>query len=121
MINSHGDVQIENKRGQIAITDNDIKLLPLILNSYDNITIGKEQDNVKSVKYEKKVNGNIYFVEVLLPRKNELLGKTLWKKKRSAATDALSKTTASHTSEIGRLLVSSNYKIRYNRKCQGKC
>lgn len=112
VINSHGNAEIERKRGQIAVTADDLKLIPEILDSYDNIRKGSEQGGQKSVVYEKRVNGTIYYIERVLRKGKVLAGKTMWKKP-SAGADAAS---PGHTSDTADGLTPSTEDILFQNR-----
>ena len=75
----HSNLEIESQKGQIPITEQDLKRIPDIINNYDGITKGSSVSGRKSVIYNKRVNGYVYYVEVILPGKKVLRSKTMWK------------------------------------------
>jgi hypothetical protein len=94
----HGNAEKESKRGQIAISSEDIKMAPEIVKNYDSVehagTTGKGED---VIKYSKKVNGFIYYVEEVRTGRKELTMQSLWKIRN--ASNALPEGSPSLTSE----------------------
>ena len=81
MLNEHGDKIKEKKRGQIAITPEDILKIIDIINSYNEIIKGSTTKGVKSIRYVKKYEeGETYMVEVVPQQSKTLTIKTMWKK-----------------------------------------
>lgn len=81
MLNEHGNPEIEAKRGQIAITENDIKKIPEILENPTDIEKGTDHKLGQTIRYIKKDNSNTtYVVEVVPDDSNSLIIKTMWKK-----------------------------------------
>jgi hypothetical protein len=82
-IAEHGDAEGEAKRGQIAITDEDIKGIPLIIKNYDTVKhIGKTPKGLNVFEYRKKIDGTVVYVEEARTGKRTLTIKTMWKFKR---------------------------------------
>ncbi len=97
-IKRHSDDSIEATRGQVAITPEDLKKIPEIISDYDAIRPGSVSSaGRKSVIYEKRVNGNIFYVEVVHQGKKTLLGKTMWKE---PSRNLVTKNVPQYTSEI---------------------
>jgi len=92
-LKAHGNKEKEARRNppQIAITVNDLKMIPKIIQDYDDILKGSTEGGRKSIIYKKKVNGFIYYAEVVLKNKGILSGKTMWKRP-SGSADASSLT-----------------------------
>lgn len=104
MLNEHGDPEIEAKRGQIAITENDIQKIPDIINSYDDIVKGNPNKNGDTIRYIKSFeDGTTYLVEVIPETSKTLNIKTMWKKPTSLANHL----EPSLTSETQSRLISS--------------
>lgn len=82
-IKRHGDEAIEAADNQMAVTADDLKRIPEILGSPDDVKWGKRGET-KSIIYEKRVNGSIYYVELVGKKKGILLSKSMWKKPSSA-------------------------------------
>ena len=122
MLKAHGDAEVESRRtpAQIAITQADLQRIPEILSSYDAIEKGAATKKGKSVRYRKRINGEIYYVERLIRTRREriLLGKTMWKVP-SAMGDAALKALPAHTSETTGGRAQDKYKIPPSeRGCQ---
>ncbi|MDP3009028.1 MAG: hypothetical protein Q8N30_08160, partial [Methylococcales bacterium] len=85
-ISHHGDDKKEAKHGQIAITPNDISLIPEIVKSPDNIEpAGKDANGNDLIRYSKKQNGTIFYVEEVRVGRLELVSKTMWKTRPNVA------------------------------------
>ncbi len=110
-LKAHGNKEREEKRNppQIAITANDLKMIPKIIQDYDDIEKGSVQDGRKSIIYKKRVNGFIYYAEVVLKDKKVLSGKTMWKRPSgSADASSLTPGNTSKTATSPSLNVSIN-------------
>jgi hypothetical protein len=60
----HGDSVVEKKRGQIAVTKEDIARIPEIVETADVVEyVGKTKVGRDAVLYKKRINGTIYYVE----------------------------------------------------------
>lgn len=88
MIKQHGNPTIEEARGQIAITTQDIEKIPDIIASYDSIEKGSmnkdafTKQELNTIRYKKQYSDNTtYVVEVIPSNSNNLTIKTMWKKK----------------------------------------
>ena len=76
----HGDDKKESKHGQAGITANDIAKIPEIVASPDNIeAVGKDANGNDLIRYSKKYDETIYYVEEIREGRMELMAKTLWK------------------------------------------
>ena len=81
MLNEHGNAEIEAKRGQIPITEADVKRIPSIIDSPDDIILGSKHQDGQTVRYIKKFEDGINFVVEVVPEKSGALKiKTMWKK-----------------------------------------
>ena len=97
MINQHGNPIIENQKGQIAITLDDIEKIPDIISNYDRVVQGNDNVQGKTIRYIKKYSDNISYVVEVVPEKGSALKiKTMWKKPVRVTN---SKNTPSLTSE----------------------
>jgi len=114
-LKQHGNAEIEASKGQIPITAEDLKRIPEIIDSYDNITKGSTNKGVKSVIYSKRINGNICYVEVILPRKGVLRSKTMWKEP-AAVVHAMPEASPHYTSETD---LSANPSTELNISSEG--
>lgn len=94
-IKGHGKQKREAQRGQVALTVDDLKLLPIVLRFPTTIAPGSTQYGRQSVRFEKKINGTLVVVEIVPSTGGSLQFKTAWKRPSETA-DAFS---ASHTSE----------------------
>ncbi len=104
IMNAHGDPAIEASRGQVAVTPDDIKLIPWILRNYDAVESGSATTKGKnSVRYEKRINGVVVYVEAETPKAGVLSSKTMWIKP-SAKIDARQTGVPDDTSENVRSL-----------------
>lgn len=106
-LSGHGDSEIESERGQIAITKEDIQNIPQIINSYDKIELSEEKDSTGNdvLRYTKKINGEIYYLEEVRNKRHELTIKSMWKTGTPEASDAssqipkISEKSPAHTSK----------------------
>lgn len=81
-LNEHGNPEIEARRGNVAITDDDILKAPEIVKAAERIESGgKDAAGRDLVRYVKTVkDGTIYYVEEVRTKRNEFAFKTMWKK-----------------------------------------
>jgi hypothetical protein len=85
--NRHGTQSIEAKLGQIAITDDDFKLIPYVIADPDSIEYsGKNEKGLDAIKYKKAFNGTTIFVEEIRTGKKELAFNTMYKKKTGSGS-----------------------------------
>lgn len=89
--NIHGDEKKERSRGQVAITDNDIQMVPLIVGNPDYIVFGaKNRQNNEAIVYVKKMNdGSVIFVEEMRTKRKTLSANTMWKMKSDVTSQSL--------------------------------
>ena len=81
IINEHGNPKIEESKGQIAVTLDDIEKIPEIIATYNSIVKGTDNKEGNTIRYIKKYSDNIsYVVEVVPSEGNALKIKTMWKK-----------------------------------------
>ena len=79
MIGSHGDATIEAGRNQIPVDENDIRLVPYIITNYDRVKTGStDPKGRKSVIFEKRVNGTVYYVEAQTQLPGIISSKTMY-------------------------------------------
>jgi hypothetical protein len=89
MLNEHGISSKEIARGMVAITKEDIALIPEIISNPDNITsAGNTRVGREAILYVKKFNGDIYYLEERRTGNQELAAVTLYKKKGAATSNA---------------------------------
>ena len=80
----HGNPQIEEKRGQIAIADRDYELIPDILDGYDDVkkSYHKDSHGRDVLVYTKAYpDGTVYYLEEVREGRKSLAFKTMYKKK----------------------------------------
>ena len=84
----HGNQKVESENGQIAITDDDIRNIPDVLNNPDLIVFGaKNRQNNNVIVYAKNMNdGSTLYVEERRTRSKHLAANTLYK--MTSASDA---------------------------------
>jgi hypothetical protein len=80
-LKNHGNVEIENKRGQIAITDVDFELVPQIVKSQNIIYVSKNKMGNDLILYEAILNDTFYYVEEVRKGRKELCMTTMYKRK----------------------------------------
>lgn len=102
MINEHGNPEIEAKKGQIAITKDDIKNIPDIINNPTDIVKGTKHKMGDTIRYIKRYNDNTtYVVEVIPDNSNSLIIKTMWKKPSTLTnSNAPSSTSETQGSDV---------------------
>jgi hypothetical protein len=80
ILKNHGNEKIENFRGQVAITEKDILLIPEITKKYDAVILSDESNaNRKVLLYRKRLGNEYYYLETVSNSiKKELRSKTMW-------------------------------------------
>lgn len=85
--NQHGDPKVEERQGQIAITDEDYARIPDILENYDRVS--KSPNKARSTQneviiYEKDFeDGYVYYLEEKRDKRKSLAFQTMYKEKRN--------------------------------------
>jgi hypothetical protein len=88
ILDEHGDPEHEAKRGQVAITETDFQLIPDIIRNPDSIERTKTYvwdkrkkmyKLVEGIKYTKRVDGHIIYIEEVLTGQNQLSTGTIYK------------------------------------------
>lgn len=80
MIRRHGNPETEAKRGQIAVTVEDMALLPLIVSQYDSVEKGNDEPGkLPTIVYKKRIGACYYFVEEIRSGRRKLAAKTIRK------------------------------------------
>lgn len=77
----HGNVDIENRRGQIAITEEDFELVPQIVKSQNIIHVSKNKIGNDIILYEAIIKDTFYYVEEVRKGRKELCMTTMYKRK----------------------------------------
>lgn len=80
-LKSHGNVEIEKMRGQIAITEEDFELVPQIVQSQNIIHVSKNKIGNDILLYEAVINDTFYYVEEVRRGRKELCMTTMYKRK----------------------------------------
>ena len=81
----HGNDKTESKRGQMAITAEDIARIPDVVSHFDSIeSAGQDATGNPLIRYTKNVGGTIFHVEEIRQKRMELVTKTLWKTRNNA-------------------------------------
>lgn len=81
IMNQHSDATKEATKGQVAITSEDIKKIPYIIEDPSDIVKGTDNKLGETIRYIKKYTDNTTFVvEVVPENSNDLVIKTMWKK-----------------------------------------
>lgn len=97
MIKRHGNQDVESLKGQIAITKEDIKKIPDIINNPTDIVKGTDNKAGQTIRYIKRYNDNTTnVVEVVPDNSNALIIKTMWKKP-STLTNSIAPSSTSET------------------------
>lgn len=82
----HGDSKVEDRRGQIAITEEDYARIPEILDSYDRVSKSPNRTHSSGnevIIYEKEFDdGYVYYLEEKRDRRQSLAFQTMYKKKK---------------------------------------
>jgi hypothetical protein len=85
---SHGISATEEARGQLPVTPDDWAMIPTILSSPDSIKIiGQTRRGRDLIAYEKRINGQIFYLEEVRSGRNTLAAVSMRKKKTEGAAD----------------------------------
>jgi leucyl-tRNA synthetase len=86
ILNEHGDPEVEEPRGQMAVTAEDIALIPWVVTQPDHVRhAGKTRRHLDGILYEKRINGFLCCVEEVREGAGLLAVKTLYKRKATGA------------------------------------
>jgi hypothetical protein len=86
ILKKHGDEVAEAKRGQIAISKDDIAHIPEIVESPDDIKyVGKNKQDLPAIRYQKNINGEIYYFEEVREGRKHVAPDTMYKRKAGAS------------------------------------
>lgn len=84
----HGNPRKQEKLGQVAVTKDDLKLIPEITKNYDSLKLSPETSEGRPVLvYTKKIGHEYYYLETVGGKKTrDLRSKSMWIK-RAGTTD----------------------------------
>ncbi|MBV6342989.1 hypothetical protein [Candidatus Magnetobacterium casense] len=99
ILTEHSDPKREAARGQRVVTKEDIKRIPDIVELPDDISLGKTPRGLDTIKYIKKINGDVYYVEEVRTGKQNIAAKTMYIKTGGGTKMAPSQVTPDHTSQ----------------------
>ncbi len=89
-IKKHSNVDVENARGQVALTSEDFQNIPDIINNPDNIELsGKSKQGKPSIKFEKNINGNNVVITYTSDKHKNLELQTMYKFKNDKKIDSV--------------------------------
>ena len=80
-LKNHGNVKLEESRGQIAITENDFTKIPSIVKTDNIIYSGKDRLGNDIILYEKKIGVVYYYIEEIRVGRKVLALKSMYKRK----------------------------------------
>jgi len=86
-IDGHSSAKKESKLNQVPITLDDLLLIPLIINEYDNVEVSpnKNKRGLTTIIFSKRINENeVYYLEEIRLRRKSLAMVTLYKKNVTA-------------------------------------
>ena len=111
---NHSNEEVEAKRGQVALSEDDFKLIPYIIKTPDTLEYsGKNNKGLETIKYFKELNGVVVIVEEVRTGKKELAFNTMYKKKpgsgRLQKPSAPTSETTSLNNNISNFLISVNH------------
>ncbi len=78
ILTEHSDPEREAARGQRVVTKQDIQRIPEIVESPDDVFLSRTKGGVDAIKYMKKINGDVYYIEEVRTRKRNIAAKTMW-------------------------------------------
>lgn len=80
----HGDSQVELRKGQEAVTNDDIRRVPEIVSNPDGIEHGVTKQGKDAIVYVKRFSGTVYYVEEVRTGRKQLAAITMYKQKAGA-------------------------------------
>lgn len=81
VIKNHGNKEVEEKRGQIAVVEDDFLKIPEIADTNNVIFEGVNKRGLRVLLYMKKIKGVYYFYQEIRTKRKELAMLTMYKKK----------------------------------------
>ncbi|KJU86161.1 hypothetical protein MBAV_001646 [Candidatus Magnetobacterium bavaricum] len=100
VLKRHGDPKTEAARGQLPITKEDIKRIPEIVESPDDIISGgKTKVGRDAILYKKRFNGETYYIEEVRTGKNQIAATTMYKINRGTSDMPSGQESPAHTSQ----------------------
>lgn len=101
-INRHSNKKIEESRGQLPLSEDDILRLPEVVNTPDNVrSLGKDKLGRETIEFSKQFeDGNVIVYEAVLTKRKELAFQTMFKKKSSEFMQESPTPTPETTSEF---------------------
>ena len=79
---NHGDERSESFRGQRAVTEKDILLIPEITENYDDAMLADKKNkstNLDAIIYRKRIGDEFFYIETVSGQKSkELRSVTMW-------------------------------------------
>lgn len=94
-IKQHSNAEIENARGQVALTTEDFQNIPDIINNPDNIELsGKSKQGKDSIKFEKNIDGNNVVITYTSDKHKNLELQTMYKFKNDKKIDSVTASNA---------------------------
>ena len=73
VLNQHGDPKVEAPRGQVAVTEKDFELLPLVLSKPDLVFYeGKSRLGLDVFQFQKRIGNNYVVLKEVRKGKKEL-------------------------------------------------
>jgi hypothetical protein len=84
ILKEHGEPSRETPRGQKAVEQEDILLIPEITKNYDSVELLPElKENKRVLRYKKKIGNEYYYLETIGGKdKRDLRPKSMWIKKQ---------------------------------------
>ena len=104
ILKKHGNETVEAKRGQEAITREDISRIPEIVESPDDVkAVGKNNQGRLVIRYQKRFDNEIYYVEEVRDGKKKVVPDTMYRRK-AGASNAPSEMTQKSLSQTSKTL-----------------
>lgn len=83
ILKQHGNEKVENKRGQRAVTQQDIERLPEILSNFDEISYsGTNDDGNETFVVRKEIEDEVFCVQEIWTGRKKMAVKTMWIRKK---------------------------------------
>lgn len=87
IIKQHGNDEIESKRGQIAVTEEDFLKIPQIVSEFDDVYLsGNSREGKPSLTFKKEIDNIYYVVNYVSDKHHNLEVQTMYKQKKNSAT-----------------------------------
>lgn len=99
ILSRHGEGNERNK-GHVPVTRADFMRIPEVISNPDSVSyLGKNKRNQELIRYQKRINGHVFFVEEVRTGRKELAATSMWKIESGASNAKAEAEASSRTSK----------------------